>query len=58
MTKVDCIVELCDEKVEEGFMEGAKKLLVKGFPVDIVSNIMELPIDKVEELKREVESSK
>ena len=58
MTKVDCIVELCDEKVEGGFMEGAKKLLVKGSPVDIVSNIMELPIDKVEELKREVESSK
>jgi len=58
MTKVDCIVELCDEKFEEGFMEGAKKLLVTGFPVDIVSNIMELPIDKVEELKREVESSK
>ena len=58
MTKVDCIVELCDEKVEEGFMEAAKKLLVKGFPVDMISNIMELPIAKVEELKREVESSK
>lgn len=58
MTKVDCIVELCDEKVEEGFMEGAKKLLVKGFSVDMISNILELPIDKVEELKREVESSK
>lgn len=39
MTKVDCIVELCDEKVEEGFMEGAKKLLVKGFSVDMISNI-------------------
>ena len=58
MTKVDCIVELCDEKVEEGFMEGAKKLLVNGFSVDMISNILELPIDKVEELKREVESSK
>lgn len=58
MTKVDCIVELCDEKVEGGFMEGAKKLLVKGFSVDMISNILELPIDKVEELKREVESSK
>lgn len=58
MTKVDCIVELCDEKVEEGFMEGAKKFLVNGFSVDMISNILELPIDKVEELKREVESSK
>lgn len=58
MGKIDCIVEFGDEKFEDGFLEAAKKLLIKGFPVDMISNIMELPIAKVEELKREVESSK
>lgn len=43
MTKVDCIVELANEKAEEGMMKAAKNLLIDGFSAEFVSENINLP---------------
>jgi hypothetical protein len=62
MGKVDCIVEMREEQFQAGFdkglMEVARNFLISGFPVDVVSKNTTLPIDKVEKLAQEINSSK
>jgi hypothetical protein len=58
MGKVDCIVEMREEQFEAGLMEAARNFLISGFPVDVVSKNTTLPIDKVEKLAQEINSSK
>ena len=58
MGKVDCIVEMCEEQFNAGMMHVARNLLALGCSIDIVSKGAELPVEKVMELKKEVESSK
>ena len=62
MTKVDCIAEMRQKQFEaghnEGLLEAARVLLKKGFSVFDISQDIDLPIDKIIELKNEIESSK
>ena len=43
MTKVDCIVELANEKVEGGMMKAARNLLIIGFSAEFVFENINLP---------------
>ena len=56
MTKVDCIVELANEKVEGGMMKAAKNLLINGFSAEFVSEIL-ICLSKIEILEKEIKSS-
>lgn len=58
MGKIDCIVELCDEKFEEGLMEAARNLLISGLSAEFVSENTKLPLSRIEELERKIKSSK
>ena len=58
MKKVDCIVEFGEEQFEAGLMEAARNFLISGFPVDVVSKNTTLPINQIEKLAQEIESSK
>ena len=57
MTKVDCIVELANEKFEEGLMESARNLLINGLSAEFVSENANLPLNKIEKLEKEIKSS-
>jgi hypothetical protein len=69
MGKVDCIVEMRqkeydagrdagrDEGFEDGLLEAVRVLLKKGFSVFDISQDIDLPIDRINELKNEIESS-
>jgi hypothetical protein len=65
MGKVDCIVEMRqkeydagrDAGFEDGLLEAVRVLLKKGFSVFDISQDINLPICKIEELKNEIESS-
>ena len=58
MTKVDCIVEFGEEKFNAGLMAAAINLLNMGFSITDVSKGTKLPIEKVKELQKEIESAK
>jgi hypothetical protein len=57
MGKIDCIVELCDEKVEEGLLIAAKNFLISGLSAEFVSENTNLPLGKIKELEKEIKSS-
>ena len=54
MTKVDCIVELDNEKFEEGLMEAARNLLINGLSAEFVSENTNLPLSKIEKLEKKL----
>ena len=66
MTKVDCIAEMRqkqfdagrDEGFDEGLLVVARNLLINGVSLDFISKNTNLPINKIIELKNEIESSK
>lgn len=57
MNRVDSIAELCQEKYVEGLMFVARNLLSNGFSLEIVSQNIELPPEKVKELEEEIKAS-
>ena len=58
MGKVDCITEMCEEQFNAGFMDAVIGFLINGFSIQDVSKCTGLPIEKLEELKKEIKSSK
>ena len=62
MGKVDCITQMRREQFDagrkEGLLEAVRFLLKKGFSVFDISQDIDLPIDKIIELKNEIGSSK
>ena len=66
MGKVDCITQMRQEQYDaghdagrkDGLLEAVRFLLKKGFSVFDISQDIDLPIDKIIELKNEIESSK
>ena len=58
MGKVDCITQMRREQYEAGLLEVARNLLINGVSLDFVYKNANLPIDKIIELKNEIESSK
>ena len=57
MNRVDSIVEFGKEKYTEGLMDAARILLSNGFSLEIVSQNIELPPEKVKELEEEIKAS-
>ncbi|WP_211233490.1 transposase [Thermicanus aegyptius] len=41
-----------EKGIEQGKMEDARKMLLKGMDVNIIRDITELPLEKIEELKK------
>ena len=58
MGKVDCIAEMCEEQFNAGFMDAVISFLINGFSVQDVSKCTGLSIEKLEELEKEIKSSK
>ncbi len=46
-----------EKGIEQGKMEDARKMLLKGMDVNFIRDITELPLEKIEELKKSLERS-
>ncbi|WP_084213479.1 Rpn family recombination-promoting nuclease/putative transposase [Thermicanus aegyptius] len=46
-----------EKGIEQGKMEDARKMLLKGMDVNFIQEITELPLEKIEELKKSLERS-
>ena len=55
--KVDCIVELGEEKYAEGMMAVVRDLLANGFSADVLSKNTTLPLKKIQQLEKEIKAS-
>ena len=55
MIKIDCITDMCEEQYTAGLMTVAKNMLNMGAPIDCIAECTELPIEKINELQKEIQ---
>ena len=58
MARVDSVAEFGEEQFHAGIIEAAKMLLVNGNSLKFVSKNLNLPYEKVKELKTEIKTKK
>lgn len=58
MGKVDCIAEMCEEQFNAGLTRVAINMLSMGFSIIDVCKATELSIEKINDLEKEIKSSK
>ena len=58
MGKVDCIAEMCEEQFNAGLTRAAINMLSMGFSIIDVCKATELSIEKINDLEKEIKSSK